>query len=60
MDVELVPGRVAVVADRGSGIGLAPAGRFARGGLNVVLAEVDEPALAAASERVAALRGAGV
>jgi NAD(P)-dependent dehydrogenase (short-subunit alcohol dehydrogenase family) len=41
-----------VVTGAGSGIGLALAGRFARAGLKVVLADVEEPALRAASERM--------
>jgi len=53
--MELVAGQVAVVTGGAGGIGLALAERFARSGLNVVLADVDEQALAAASARVAAL-----
>jgi NAD(P)-dependent dehydrogenase (short-subunit alcohol dehydrogenase family) len=53
--MELVPGRVAVVTGSGSGIGLALAERFAGSGLNVVLADVDEAALAVAAERVSAV-----
>lgn len=51
--MELEPGRVAVVTGAGSGIGLALARRFAAAGLHVVLADVDEGALATAAEEVA-------
>jgi len=53
--VELSAGKVAVVTGAGSGIGLALAERFARSGLHVVLADVEESALAAAEQKVAAL-----
>src|ERR1700722_364014 len=49
-------GRVAVVTGAASGIGLGLAGRFAAEGMHVVLADVEEPALAKAA---AELAGAG-
>ena len=52
--MQLEPGKIAVVTGGGSGIGLALAERFARNGLHVVLADVDETALAAAAERITA------
>jgi NAD(P)-dependent dehydrogenase (short-subunit alcohol dehydrogenase family) len=45
---------VAVVTGAGSGIGLALAERFAGAGLNIVAADVQDDALAAARERIAA------
>jgi len=53
--MELTAGKVAVVTGAASGIGLALAERFARAGLDVVLADVEQPALRAASEKVAGL-----
>jgi NAD(P)-dependent dehydrogenase (short-subunit alcohol dehydrogenase family) len=53
--VELSAGKVAVVTGAGSGIGLALAERFARSGLHVVLADVEESALQTAEQKVAAL-----
>src|SRR6187200_3263330 len=53
--MKLEAGKVAVVAGAGSGIGLALAERFARGGLDVVLADVEEGALANAADRIKAL-----
>jgi NAD(P)-dependent dehydrogenase (short-subunit alcohol dehydrogenase family) len=47
-------GRVAVVTGAASGIGLGLAMRFAAEGMRVVMADVEEPALARAAERVAA------
>ncbi len=52
--MQLAPGKVAVVTGAASGIGLALAERWARGGLHVVLADVDERGLRAAAERVEA------
>ncbi|HXJ36256.1 MAG TPA: SDR family NAD(P)-dependent oxidoreductase [Candidatus Eisenbacteria bacterium] len=52
-------GRVAVVTGSASGIGLATAERLAAEGMRMVLADVEEGALRAASERLAA-RGATV
>ena len=52
--MELTRGQVAVVTGAGSGIGLALADRFAAAGLHVVLADVQEDALAAAAEQVGA------
>lgn len=49
-------GRVAVVTGAASGIGFALAERFAAEGMKVVLADVEQPALAVAEER---LRTAG-
>jgi NAD(P)-dependent dehydrogenase (short-subunit alcohol dehydrogenase family) len=53
--MELTAGKVAVVTGAASGIGLALAERFARAGLDVVLADVEQPALQAASEKIAGL-----
>ena len=53
--MKLEPGKVAVVTGAASGIGLALSERFARSGLNVVLADVQEDALASAAETVEAL-----
>jgi NAD(P)-dependent dehydrogenase (short-subunit alcohol dehydrogenase family) len=51
--MQLEQGQVAVVTGAGSGIGLALADRLARAGLNIVLADVQPDALAAAAETVA-------
>jgi NAD(P)-dependent dehydrogenase (short-subunit alcohol dehydrogenase family) len=50
--MELTQGQVAVVTGGGSGIGLALANRFASAGLHVVLADVQEDALATAKAEV--------
>lgn len=50
--MELTASKVAVVTGAASGIGLALAQRFAMNGLDVVLADVEETALAAATESV--------
>lgn len=55
--MELTAGKVAVVTGAASGIGLALAERFARAGLDVVMADVEQPALQAASEKIAGLGG---
>lgn len=52
--MELVAGKVAVVTGAASGIGLALADRFARSGLDVVLADVDLEGLEAAAAQVGA------
>ena len=52
--MKLDKGKVAVVTGAASGIGLSLAERFARSGLNVVLADVDVDGLAAAAEQVGA------
>jgi NAD(P)-dependent dehydrogenase (short-subunit alcohol dehydrogenase family) len=53
--MQLEAGQVAVVTGAASGIGYALAEALARRGLNIVLADVQEDALLAASERIAAL-----
>jgi NAD(P)-dependent dehydrogenase (short-subunit alcohol dehydrogenase family) len=53
--MELTAGKVAVVTGAASGIGLALAERFARAGLNVVLADIEEPALQVAEQKIAGL-----
>ncbi len=54
--MQTLQGRVAVVTGAASGIGLALARRFCEEGMKVVLADVEEPALARATE---ALEGEG-
>jgi NAD(P)-dependent dehydrogenase (short-subunit alcohol dehydrogenase family) len=53
--MELTAGKVAVVTGAASGIGLALAERFARAGLDVVLADVEPAALEAAEQKIAGL-----
>jgi NAD(P)-dependent dehydrogenase (short-subunit alcohol dehydrogenase family) len=53
--MELTAGKVAVVTGAASGIGLALAERFALGGLDVVLADVEQNALAAAEQKISRL-----
>jgi NAD(P)-dependent dehydrogenase (short-subunit alcohol dehydrogenase family) len=53
--MRLEAGKVAVITGAASGIGLGLAERFARDGLNVVLADVQADALANAAEQVGAL-----
>jgi NAD(P)-dependent dehydrogenase (short-subunit alcohol dehydrogenase family) len=52
--MRLEPGKVAVVTGAASGIGLALSERYAKAGMQVVLADVDESGLAAAAETVGA------
>src|SRR5690606_22052581 len=56
--METLAGKVAVVTGAASGIGLALATRFADGGMNVVLADVEREALDAAAEGLAGRVGA--
>jgi NAD(P)-dependent dehydrogenase (short-subunit alcohol dehydrogenase family) len=53
--MQLTTGKVAVVTGAASGIGLALAQRFARAGLDVVLADVEPAALEAAEQEIARL-----
>lgn len=53
----VAPGRVAVVTGAASGIGLGLSERFARAGMRVVMADVEEPALAEAASRLTAAGG---
>jgi NAD(P)-dependent dehydrogenase (short-subunit alcohol dehydrogenase family) len=51
--MELTAGKVVVVTGAASGIGLALAERFARAGLDIVLADVEQAALEAAEQKIA-------
>jgi NAD(P)-dependent dehydrogenase (short-subunit alcohol dehydrogenase family) len=53
--MELTAGKVAVVTGAASGIGFALASRFARSGLDVVLADVEQQALEEAERKIADL-----
>jgi NAD(P)-dependent dehydrogenase (short-subunit alcohol dehydrogenase family) len=52
--MELIKGQVALVTGGASGIGLAMAERFAKAGLNLVIGDVQEDALAAAAAQLTA------
>ncbi len=52
--MQLTAGNVAVVTGAGSGIGFALAERFAKAGMHIVLADVQDDAIAAAAEKIAA------
>jgi NAD(P)-dependent dehydrogenase (short-subunit alcohol dehydrogenase family) len=53
--VEEFKGRTAVITGAASGIGYAMAERFGKEGMNVVMADVEEPALAAAHSKLSDL-----
>jgi NAD(P)-dependent dehydrogenase (short-subunit alcohol dehydrogenase family) len=53
--MELTSGKAAVVTGAASGIGFALAERFARAGLDIVLADIEQEALVAAEQKIAAL-----
>jgi NAD(P)-dependent dehydrogenase (short-subunit alcohol dehydrogenase family) len=53
--MELTPGKVAVVTGAASGIGFALAERFARAGLDIFVADVEQAALDAAEQQIAEL-----
>jgi NAD(P)-dependent dehydrogenase (short-subunit alcohol dehydrogenase family) len=53
--MELTAGKTVVVTGAASGIGFALAERFARAGLDIVLADVEQEALDAAAQKIAAL-----
>jgi NAD(P)-dependent dehydrogenase (short-subunit alcohol dehydrogenase family) len=53
----VAPGRVAVVTGAASGIGLGLSERFAKEGMLVVMADVEEPALTTAASRLASAGG---
>lgn len=56
--MDVIEGKVAVVTGAASGIGLALAQRFGRAGMRVVLADVDQAALAQAASALAGELGA--
>ncbi|MFP5321614.1 MAG: SDR family NAD(P)-dependent oxidoreductase [Acidimicrobiia bacterium] len=58
--MQMRPGGTAVITGAASGIGLALARRAASAGMNVVLADVDEPGLEAAAETMAGAPDGGV
>src|SRR4029077_7307290 len=53
--MELTSGKTAVVTGAASGIGFALSERFARAGLDIVLADIEQDALDTAEEKIAAL-----
>jgi NAD(P)-dependent dehydrogenase (short-subunit alcohol dehydrogenase family) len=53
--MELTAGKVSVVTGAASGIGFALASRFAQAGLDVVLADIEQSALAEAEQKIADL-----
>jgi NAD(P)-dependent dehydrogenase (short-subunit alcohol dehydrogenase family) len=57
--MEQLEGKTAVVTGAASGLGRAFAERFARAGMNVVMADIEGPVLASSTEAVAALAAEG-
>src|SRR5215469_18022017 len=53
--MELTSGKTAVVTGAASGIGFALAERFARAGLNIVLADIEQEALEGAEQQITTL-----